>query len=99
MRAELVLAPAAEQDVGEAYAWYEARRTSLGEDFLLCLEACLENIRRSPEMHPVVHGEHRRCLVRRFPYALFYKVTERTVTVHAVLPTARDPQKWRERLP
>jgi len=31
MAAELVIAPEAEQDLAEAYAWYESRRFGLGE--------------------------------------------------------------------
>ena len=34
MPVELVLAPEAESDIAEAYAWYEDRRAGLGEEFL-----------------------------------------------------------------
>jgi hypothetical protein len=40
MAAELILAPEGEQDIADAYAWYEERRTGLGEEFLSCVEAC-----------------------------------------------------------
>ena len=33
MAAELIIAPEAEQDVAEAYAWYEIQRSGLGEEF------------------------------------------------------------------
>lgn len=45
MAAELILAPEAEQDIAEAYGWYEGRRLGLGEDFLSCVDACIEGIR------------------------------------------------------
>jgi hypothetical protein len=48
MAAELVVAPEAELDVAEAYAWYERRRIGLGEEFLSSIDACLEGIRRQP---------------------------------------------------
>ncbi len=35
MAAKLIIAPEAEQDLGEAYAWYEYRRAGLGEEFLM----------------------------------------------------------------
>lgn len=72
MAAKLILAPEAEQDIGEAYAWYEDQRYGLGEEFLSCVEACLEAIRRMPEMHGIIHENYRRGLVRRFPYGIFY---------------------------
>jgi len=98
MAVELILAPEAHQDIAGAYAWYEEHRTGLGEEFLSCVEACTEAIRRTPDLHPVVHETYRRALVRRFPYAIFYEHSERTVTVYSVFHTSRDPNKWRRRL-
>ena len=98
MVAELILAPEAAQDIAEGYAWYELRRPGLGEDFLSCIEACLQAICRTPEMHSIVHESYRRGLVRRFPYAVFYEYSEGTVTVYGVFHTSRDPEKWRQRL-
>ena len=60
MPVELVIAPEAESDIAEAYLWYEDRRAGLGEEFLSSVEACLESIRRRPEMYPVVHEGYRR---------------------------------------
>jgi len=99
MAAELVIAPEAGQDVADAYAWYEGRRTGLGEEFLSCVDACIEAICRTPESHVLVHESYRRGLVRRFPYAVFYEYAEGIVTVYCVFHTARDPDKWRHRLP
>jgi plasmid stabilization system protein ParE len=98
MAAELIVAPEAEQDLGEAYAWYERQRVGLGEEFLSCVDACLRGICRSPQAHRLVHENYRRGLVRRFPYAVFYEHAEDTVTVYGVFHTSRDPNKWRERL-
>ena len=63
MVAELVMALEAEHDLAEAYAWYEGWRTGLGEEFLSCVDACIQAIRRTPEMHAVVHENYRRGLV------------------------------------
>ncbi len=98
MAAELVMAPEAEQDLDEAYAWYEKQRVGLGEDFLASVDASIQSICRFPKIGAVVCKDYRRALVRRFPYAVFYDFIEDTVNVYAVMHTARDPQKWRERL-
>jgi len=99
MADDLIIAPEAQGDIDEAYAWYEDRRVGMGEAFLARVDACIQAIRRSPEMHAVVHEEYRRGLVRRFPYAVFYEYANETVTVYCVFHTSRDPQKWRGRLP
>ena len=99
MAARLIVAPEAAQDIAEAYEWYECRRAGLGEDFLSSVDACVQAICREPEMHGKVHENYRRGLLRRFPYAIFYECTGECVTVLSVFHTARDPGKWRERLP
>jgi plasmid stabilization system protein ParE len=99
MAAKLVIAPEAEQDLAEAYAWYERQRTGLGEEFLGCVDGCIEAVCRSPGMYAVIHENYRRGLVRRFPYAIFYEHTNDVLTVYCIFHTARDPQKWRQRLP
>jgi plasmid stabilization system protein ParE len=47
----------------------------------------------------MVYETYRRSLIRRFPYAVFYEYVELTVTIYSVFHTARDPDKWRHRLP
>lgn len=99
MAAELVIAPEAAQDIDEAYGWYGGRRAGLGEEFLSCVDACIQAICRSPEMHAKVHKEYRRALVRRFPYAVFYEYVADAIAVYAVFHTSRRPETWRQRLP
>src|SRR5687767_10350658 len=98
MGVELVIAPEAEQDLDEAYTWYEKQRVGLGEEFLTSVDACIEFICRFPESGHVVHKQYRRALVRRFPYGVYFDYVGNTLTVYCVMHTARDPNKWRERL-
>ena len=98
MAVELVFAPEVEQDVEEAYQWYEDRRIGLGEEFLSCVEAGIQYICRLPELHAKVTGDCRRVLLRRFPYAIFYEYRKNTVTVYSVFHTSQHPEKWKSRL-
>ena len=98
MAAELIIAPEAEEDLAEAYGWYEGQRVGLGEEFLSCVDACVEAFRRNPEMHARIYETYRRALVRRFPYAVFYEYEEDAVTVYCVFHTSQDPGKWIRRL-
>lgn len=98
MAANLIIASEAERDIDGAYAWYEGRRAGLGEEFMSCVDACIQAITRTPQMHAVYYETYRRGLVRRFPYVVFYEYTEDTVTVYGVFHTSVDPKKWRERL-
>ena len=94
----VIYTPEAEQDVAEAYSWYEAREPGLGEDFLRCVEACMLTIQRHPELYPVAVDEFRRALVRRFPFEVFYESARDHITVYSVFHCSQDPHKWRSRL-
>jgi toxin ParE1/3/4 len=98
MPVELIVAPEAEDDLAEAYGWYEGQRSGLGEEFLSCVDACIEALCRNPEMHAMIFEDYRRALVRRFPYAVFYRATRETVTVFCVFHSSQDPEKWVQRL-
>lgn len=74
MDVELIIAPEAQQDVDDAYTWYEDRRFGLGEEFLGCVDACIQAICRTPELYMKVHEEYRRASVRRFPYIFFMRI-------------------------
>ena len=49
----LIILPEAEQDAAQAYVWYEDQELGLGEEFLRCVDACIQSIRRSPGMYQV----------------------------------------------
>ena len=39
---KLIILPEAEQDAAQAYVWYEAQEFGLGEEFLRCVDACIQ---------------------------------------------------------
>jgi hypothetical protein len=59
MAANLIVAPEAEQDMTEAYAWYEGRRPRRGEEFMSCVDAYIQVLCRTPEMHALFHDNYR----------------------------------------
>jgi len=98
MTIELKLAPEVEEDIAEAYHWYNDRRDGLGAEFLTCADACIEAICRNPEMYAIVYSNCRRGLVRRFPYSVFFERSGNIVIIYAVFHNSQNPQKWRRRL-
>ena len=59
--------PAAQDEVEEAAARYEAQRDGLGQEFRSEFEAALGRIVQNPQMYGVELGEFRACSLRRFP--------------------------------
>jgi plasmid stabilization system protein ParE len=93
----VVLRPVAEDEVRDAYDWYEARREGLGGEFLACVDEALERIARMPQAPSPVHRDVRRVLLRRFPHGVFYVVEADVVVVLAVFHQRRDAAQWRGR--
>ncbi|MBN2490381.1 MAG: type II toxin-antitoxin system RelE/ParE family toxin [Planctomycetes bacterium] len=93
---KILLRPAA-ADVDDAFLWYEAQEPGLGEEFLAAIEATLRAIRENPHRFPVVFRDTRRALVRRFPYAVYYRVLDDLALVIACFHARRDPKRWRKR--
>jgi plasmid stabilization system protein ParE len=97
MSMKLIIRLQAKADLAEAKSWYDKHQKGLAGEFRLCVEEAMERIRRMPELHAEMDNGVRRCLVRRFPYAIYYKLEETRVVVIAVMHTSRDPDRWRDR--
>lgn len=97
MKRSLIVRSEAEKELAEAYEWYEAQVQGLGSDFLLHVEAALSSLQRSPRSYPVVYKSVHRCLVRRFPYGIFYLVDKERIVVLSILHARRDPRTWQDR--
>mgnify|MGYP001580812208 CR=1 FL=1 len=90
--------PEVEEDVIGGYAWYEAKLPGFGEEFLLIFYAGVGEISHSPLLYPEVHEEFRRCLLRRFPYAIYFTIKGNEVIVFGLFHCARDPRTVRTHL-
>lgn len=98
MKYEVLLRPEAETDIGEAFQWYEAQATGLGEEFLRSMDACLASVQRSPMAYSLIYKDIRRALLRRFPYSVFYLIEADRVIVLACFHARRDPRGLRSRM-
>lgn len=90
--------PEVEQDAIGGYIWYESKSPGLGEEFLRIFYACAGDIPNNPLLYPKVHGEFRRRLLRRFPYAIYFVVKDDHVIVFGLFHCARDPRTIRMKL-
>ena len=57
---EIVVRPEAEEDIRDAYHYYEECSKGLGSDFLLSVDAILSRIKRNPEMFQKTYKDIRR---------------------------------------
>lgn len=85
------------KELKEIYTWYENQKLGLGDDFLSCVDQTLERICQMPESYPIVYRDIRRAIVRRFPYAVYYRIISSRIIVTAIFHGRRVPQSWQKR--
>jgi hypothetical protein len=88
----------AEEDLFQGFVFYEEQEAGIGDYFLNSLASDIDSLKLYAGIHPTHFGRYQRLLSKRFPFAVYYTVSEETVWVHAVLDCGRDPAWIRERL-
>ena len=85
-------------ELAGAVEYYENWRSGLGLDFQDEVEAVVCRVQQNPGI-----GGHykdtrfRHCLVRRFPYVVFYQELDSTIWIIAVAHGKRRPGYWSRR--
>ena len=85
------------QEAAAAVEWYASRSQRAAEAFTAEVDRAVEIISESPERWPAYLHATRRYLLRRFPFAVVYRVRPSVVQVLAIAHGKRRPGYWRER--
>jgi toxin ParE1/3/4 len=89
--------PAAMQEYFDAAVYYESCRTGLGDIFIERVEDAIAQILDAPVRWSKIEDDVRRCLTRKFPYAILYTVEFDSIFILAVMHCSRAPGYWRSR--
>jgi plasmid stabilization system protein ParE len=96
-RPSVELHPAAVAETRAAFLWYAERNASAANAFITEIDHAVREINNNPERWPFhLHGT-RKFLLRRFPYAVIYRVTDVAIQVVAVAHGRRSPGYWKTR--
>ena len=88
--------PEALEDLITTQRWYSSREPGLEKDFAEAIEAAIKRILNDPAEFPCVYGPVRRLVVRRFPYALYFREAGDEILVLAV-HGRQNPRRWQAR--
>lgn len=97
MSLPLVFQAGVRDEIDVAYVWYERQRQGLGEEFLTAVQSVLDQVERNPELHAPMYENVRHTRVKRFPYAVYYRIEPNRIAVIAVHHSKRDPRDWQSR--
>lgn len=93
----LAFHPEAVAEFNEAIDYYDEIESSLGYDFAFEVYSTIQRLVLLPKAWPVIEGEIRRSLVRRFPYGVLYSEENGSIYIVAVMNLHRRPNYWKQR--
>jgi plasmid stabilization system protein ParE len=97
MTLRVVFRRAAKTEFEDAAVWYEERSPGLGEEFIREIDDAVVRAASAPQRYPVVFGDIRRAVARRFPFTVYFRVRADALVVLAVFHGRRDPAIWHRR--
>ena len=84
--------PLTASDLNRAVAYYNRRRSGLGDEFRSEIYAAFDRVRSNPFQFPVVERDIRRGFVHRFPYSVLFRlVNDETIRVLVIRHHRRHP--------
>jgi len=95
----VVFHPEARTEVREAVAYYELRRFDLATAFGDEVEEKVWVIRQDPQRWAKAGSSGaRKCLLKRFPYSIYYLDQDHRIWIVAVAHQKRRPYYWLDRI-
>jgi hypothetical protein len=86
--------PPIDTDLLDGADWYDARQPCLGADFVVRVRKAVDQLIADPDRRTSADYGVRYWPVERFPYVVFYDLTDRELLVLGVMHTSQDSGKW-----
>src|SRR6266513_6309624 len=89
----------AEEDLVEGFWFYERQQPGLGAYFRDSIYADLRALKETAGVHRIVYKNYHRALATRFPFALYYSVSEQDLRRKASREKFKIPCSTRSGIP
>ena len=97
MNYHVVLSLDAKADIRYARWWYRRIDPDLARRFSVEGRTTVRRISQFPYQFPLINGIVRQALLKRFPYAMYYRLYSKLVFVIAVVHQRRSSDIWKRR--
>jgi plasmid stabilization system protein ParE len=94
---KLCIGSAAQAEIEEAAAWYEAQRQGLAAEFLAELDLGFQQVTDFPHAWHPTGKRTRQHRLNRFPYGIVYQIRTDEILIVAIAHLRRRPGYWRNR--
>jgi plasmid stabilization system protein ParE len=95
---KIIIKPIVWIDLDEIISWYENERKGLGKKFFASFEIAKERIATNPKAFPDIIPGVKRILIKKFPYKVFYTISDTSVFIIGVSHSKRSNAYIRKRL-
>ncbi len=96
MTYKVVYTSAAIEHIKNIAAWYNKQQKGLGARFKTTLKTEIKAIQKNPLARSFRYDDVRFAVVKKFPYAAHYTVTDNIIIIHAVFGFSENQKKWNE---
>jgi plasmid stabilization system protein ParE len=86
----------AEIDFDKSYEYYYEASQKVADAFYRQVKLSLEDIKHTPNFFPLAHKNLRKCVVKKFPFVIYYQIVESEIRVIAIFHTSRNPEIWND---
>lgn len=86
------------QELFDATNYYAGQSSLTAEKFISDFEHAVALIQEHPTAFPEKQKGYRRCLFRKFKFALIYKIDVEQIIIVAVMNNYRMPDYWHNRI-
>jgi toxin ParE1/3/4 len=87
----------AESELLEAVPYYGRPESEGTDPFLAAIDLHINLIAANPQRFPLVGRGIRRCVVRKYPFIIFFREHSDHLRILAVAHTSRHPDYWKLR--
>lgn len=97
---KIIISPAATENTLEAFTYYEAIQTNLGDRFISELEQSYQRLQNHPAYYSYILIEYnlRAVALKKFPYLIIYEIDNDRINVFAIHNTSRSPDHFIKRI-
>ena len=95
---QIKILQAAKEDLHEGFEFYEAQKRGVGQYFLTQIFSDIESLQSFAGVHIVCFGQYYRLLVKKFPFAIYYRIFDAQIRIYAVIDCRRSPAWIRNKL-
>ena len=82
----------ADEEIYEAYKWYEEQVAGLGHRFIHELESVFQKIATNPQHYKTARSVFRQASLKTLLFVIYFEIVNNAIIVYSVFHTKRKPK-------